>query len=58
MKSLKEFLNEQLENPIETPLQEEQSPEATNTNIQEAGKSSGSLSDLKEVDGTFKYIII
>lgn len=38
MKSLSTFINEQLENPIENPIQEEQSPEVTQTNIQEAGQ--------------------
>ncbi len=37
MKSLKEFINEQLESPIENPIKEEQNPEVNQTNIQEAG---------------------
>ncbi|MFP3590399.1 hypothetical protein [Chryseobacterium sp. SIMBA_038] len=37
MKSLTEFINEQLENSIEKPIQEEQQiAETTQTNIQEA----------------------
>lgn len=35
MKSLKEFINEQLENSNQNPIKEEQALEATQTNIQE-----------------------
>jgi hypothetical protein len=36
MKSLKEFITEQLENSNQSLIQEEQTPETASTNIQEA----------------------
>lgn len=49
MKSLKEFINEQLETPIINPIQEEQSPETTNTNIQENGQQNSEEPETEEV---------
>lgn len=50
MKALKDFINEQLENSNQSPIQEEQNTETTSASIEEAEQTNSEEDTEEKID--------